>query len=60
MLERYRERIASDIQLQRPLKVIADCGNGIGGVVAADMLRDIGAEVITLFPCEDLMVANEY
>ncbi len=35
MLDRYRERIAGDIQLQRPLKVIADCGNGIGGVCAA-------------------------
>ncbi len=49
VLERYQERIASDIQLQRPLKVIADCGNGIGGVVVAKVLRAIGAEVITLF-----------
>ncbi|HEY5775162.1 MAG TPA: hypothetical protein VIS57_03675, partial [Xanthomonadales bacterium] len=48
MLDRYRERIAGDIQLKRPLKVIADCGNGIAGVVAANVLRDIGAEVITL------------
>ena len=49
MLSQYRERISSDIQLQRPLKVVADCGNGIGGVCAADVLRDIGAEVIPLF-----------
>ena len=49
MLSQYRERISGDIQLQKPLKVVADCGNGIGGVCAADVLRAIGAEVIPLF-----------
>jgi len=49
IIGQYREKIASDIHLQRPLKVVADCGNGIGGVCAADVLRDIGAEVIPLF-----------
>ena len=60
MLSRYREKISSDIQLQRPLKVIADCGNGIGGVVAADVLRDIGAEVITLFDEVDGSFPNHH
>jgi phosphomannomutase/phosphoglucomutase len=60
MLDRYRERIASDIQLQRPLKVIADCGNGIGGVVVANVLRDIGAEVITLFDEVDGSFPNHH
>lgn len=49
MLARYRKRIADDIQLDRPLRVVADCGNGIGGVCAADVLRDIGAQVMPLF-----------
>lgn len=49
MISRYRERISSDIFLARPLKVVADCGNGIGGVCAADILRDIGAVVTPLF-----------
>ena len=60
MLSRYRERISGDIQLQRPLKVIADCGNGIGGVVATDVLRDIGAEVITLFDEVDGTFPNHH
>jgi len=60
MLDRYRERIASDIQLERPLKVIADCGNGIGGVVVANVLRDIGAEVITLFDEVDGTFPNHH
>jgi phosphomannomutase/phosphoglucomutase len=49
MLEAYRDRIAGDIQLKRPLKVVADCGNGIGGICAADVLRSIGAEVLPMF-----------
>jgi len=60
MLDRYRERIAGDIQLSRPLKVIADCGNGIAGVVAANVLRDIGAEVITLFDEVDGTFPNHH
>ncbi len=48
-LTAYRERIAGDIQLKRPLKVVADCGNGIGGVCATEVLQAIGAEVIPLF-----------
>ena len=60
MLGRYRERISGDIQLQRPLKVIADCGNGIGGVCAADVMRDIGAEVITLFDEVDGTFPNHH
>ena len=60
MLDRYRERISGDIQMQRPLKVIADCGNGIGGVCAADVMRDIGADVITLFDEVDGTFPNHH
>jgi phosphomannomutase len=49
MLRRYRDRIAGDIKMARPLKVVADCGNGIGGVCAAEVLSGIGAEVMPLF-----------
>ncbi len=60
MLEQYRQRISADIQLQRPLKVVADCGNGIGGVCAADVLRGIGAEVIPLFDEVDGTFPNHH
>jgi phosphomannomutase/phosphoglucomutase len=60
MLPRYREKIAGDIQLQRPLKVVVDCGNGIGAVCAADVLRDIGAEVIPLFDEVDGSFPNHH
>ncbi len=47
----YVERIAGDIQVERPLKVVVDCGNGVAGDVAPDVLEAIGCEVVPLF-CE--------
>ncbi len=60
MLDAYRDRIAGDIQLQRPLKVVADCGNGIGGICAAEILRAIGAEVIPMFDEVDGSFPNHH
>jgi phosphomannomutase/phosphoglucomutase len=60
VLDQFRERISGDIQLKRPLKVVADCGNGIGGICAADVLRDIGAEVIPLFDEVDGSFPNHH
>jgi phosphomannomutase / phosphoglucomutase len=48
----YRQRILSDIKLgNRPLKVVLDAGNGMGGLIGAPLYRDLGCEVIDLF-CE--------
>jgi phosphomannomutase/phosphoglucomutase len=47
----YVDRIASDVQLQRPLKVVVDCGNGIPGAIAPSVFKNIGAEVVPLY-CE--------
>lgn len=47
----YRDRIAADIRLSRPLKVVVDAGNGVAGAYAPAVLRAIGAEVIELY-CE--------
>lgn len=44
----YIQRIAGDIQLDRPLKVVVDAGNGVAGEDAPRMLEAIGAEVIRL------------
>ncbi len=45
----YRDRIASDIRLKRPMKIVVDCGNGIAGATAPEIFRKIGCEVIELF-----------
>ncbi|HET6604933.1 MAG TPA: phosphomannomutase/phosphoglucomutase [Xanthomonadaceae bacterium] len=49
--EDYVERVASDVQLERRLKVVVDAGNGVAGAIAPAVLEAIGAEVIPLF-CE--------
>ncbi|MGN6234568.1 phosphomannomutase/phosphoglucomutase [Dyella sp.] len=45
----YIERIASDVQAERALKVVVDCGNGIPGAVAPQVLESIGCQVIPLY-----------
>ena len=49
--EDYVQRIAEDVQVARPLKVVVDAGNGVAGDVGPRVLEAIGAEVIPLF-CE--------
>jgi phosphomannomutase / phosphoglucomutase len=51
VLRRYREAIVSRHKLARPVKVVADCGNGVGSVIAVSTLQALGAEVTPLF-CE--------
>ncbi len=51
VLARYRDAIVARHQLSRPVRVVVDCGNGAGSVIAVPTLRALGAEVIPLF-CE--------
>lgn len=45
----YQARIVSDIRLQRPMKIVVDCGNGIAGATAPAIFRAIGCEVTELY-----------
>eukprot|EP01030_Chromulinospumella_sphaerica_P021430 gene21430-21371_t len=45
VLPAYLERIAQDVQLARPMKVVLDSGNGVAGASAPAVLRAIGCEV---------------
>lgn len=47
----YIRYICERITLQRPLKVVVDCGNAVPGLIAPDLYRALGCEVIELF-CE--------
>jgi phosphomannomutase/phosphoglucomutase len=54
--EAVTDRYIADVvkrvgKLSRPLRVVADCGNGAGSLVAPQLLRAIGAQLTTLF-CE--------
>lgn len=47
--KRYAARLSTDIQLERPLKVVVDCGNGIAGSAVPDLFEAIGADLIPLY-----------
>lgn len=51
ILPRYEARILGDVELNKPLKVVVDCGNGVAGVIAPALLQKLGCEVHELF-CE--------
>lgn len=47
--EDYVQRIAGDVQIDRPLKVVVDAGNGVAGEIGPRVLSAIGAEVTPLY-----------
>lgn len=51
ILPSYVEAILARTRLSRPVKVVVDGGNGVGGPVLVDVLRRLGAEVVPLY-CE--------
>lgn len=51
ILGRYVEDVVGRFQLPRSIKVVVDCGNGTGSLVAVELLETLGAEVIPLY-CE--------
>jgi phosphomannomutase/phosphoglucomutase len=52
VLAAYRDEVLLRIgPLGRPVRVVVDCGNGTGSIVAPGLLRGLGAEVMELF-CE--------
>ena len=46
---RYIDRILGDVKIAHPPKVVVDCGNGVAGGVAPQLLRELGCEVIELY-----------
>jgi len=51
VLDAYVADVAGRFALERPVRVVVDCGNGVGSLVAVPLLEGIGAEVVPLF-CE--------
>ncbi|RDY65571.1 phosphomannomutase/phosphoglucomutase [Lysobacter soli] len=47
--EDYVQRIASDVQIDRPLRVVVDAGNGVAGEIGPRVLAAIGADVTPLY-----------
>jgi len=49
--EAYLARIAADVKLTRPMKIVIDCGNGVAGATAPELFRRLGCTVTPLY-CE--------
>ncbi len=47
--EAYLERVLTDRQLSKPLKVVVDCGNGVPGPWIVQLLERFGCEVTALY-----------
>lgn len=51
ILDRYFREIRDDIAMAKPMRVVVDCGNGVAGVIAPQLLEALGCSVIPLY-CE--------
>ena len=51
LYQTYLDDVGNRFRVQRPLKVVVDCGNGTGSLIAVDLIRKTGADVIPLY-CE--------
>lgn len=49
--EAYVARIAGDVRLARPMKILIDAGNGVAGAYAPALFRALGCQVEEMF-CE--------
>lgn len=60
ILQTYIQRITSDVKLAKPFKLVVDCGNGATGVVAPELFRALGCEVVELFSEVDGSFPNHH
>ncbi|MBT8765929.1 phosphomannomutase/phosphoglucomutase [Metapseudomonas boanensis] len=49
ILDRYFSQIRDDIAMARQMKVVVDCGNGVAGVIAPQLIEALGCTVIPLY-----------
>ncbi|GHB19695.1 phosphomannomutase/phosphoglucomutase [Salinicola rhizosphaerae] len=45
----YLARIVDDVHLERPLKAVVDCGNGVAGELGPELIAALGVETVPLF-----------
>ena len=60
LIDHYIDRVAGDVKVTRPLKVVLDCGNGVAGLVAPQLLTAMGCEVISLYAEVDGTFPNHH
>ncbi|MEK9501147.1 phosphomannomutase/phosphoglucomutase [Gaopeijia maritima] len=56
----YVTDLTGRFELARPMKVVVDCGNGSGALVAERLLEAVGVEVVPLFCTSDGTFPNHH
>jgi len=56
----YIDTIKSDIQLEKELKVVIDCGNGVAGNIAPQLFETLGVKISKLFCLVDGRFPNHH
>jgi phosphomannomutase / phosphoglucomutase len=62
IVETYIREVSGRFTVDRPVRVVVDCGNGTGSLVAVDLLRALGSnvEVVPLFCDSDPTFPNHH
>lgn len=61
IIEQYSDKIVNKFaSIGRGIKVVTDCGNATAGVVAPQLYRDLGCEVVELFTEPDGTFPNHH
>ena len=60
VIEDYIARIVGDVKLARKMKIVIDCGNGVGGATAPQVFKQLGCDVIELFSDVDGNFPNHH
>ncbi|MCK5075210.1 MAG: phosphomannomutase/phosphoglucomutase [Calditrichia bacterium] len=60
LLPDYIDYIASSVKIKRKVKVVTDCGNGAAGLVAPELLKKMGVDLIELYSEPDGNFPNHH
>ena len=58
--QNYIETIKSDIKIEKDLKIVIDCGNGVAGNIAPQLFEALGVKVTKLFCLVDGRFPNHH
>ena len=60
ILPKYKEMILEKISIERPMKVVMDCGNAAGGINGPSIFKELGIELKELFCKPDGTFPNHH
>ena len=60
ILPEYKEMILGKIKIERPMKVVMDCGNAAGGINGPDVFKSLGINLKELFSEPDGTFPNHH